>query len=155
MKRYKAYYQSEIGMIEIIGTEKEILGVKFIDGETEIIETPPPLKRCIEQLEEYFKGSRKIFSLILPLQGTDFQNRVWMELLKIPFGETKSYTDIAAAIGNRKAIRAVGQANGNNKISILIPCHRVIGRNGDLTGYGGGLWRKEWLLGHERKFRGR
>lgn len=153
MKTYKAYHQSEIGMIEIIGTEKEILTAEFVKKVAATSEIPPLLKRCLEEIDEYFKGRRKEFSINLQLPGTDFQKKVWKELTKIPFGETVSYTDIAAAVGNKKAVRAVGYANAKNKISILIPCHRVIGRHGNLTGYGGGLWRKEWLLKHERKFR--
>ena len=104
------------------------------------------LKECIEQLNEYFAGKRKVFDLPLNPQGTDFQKRVWAELQKIPYGKTVSYLDIARNIGDVNSTRAVGNANGKNKLNILIPCHRVIGINGKLTGYGGGLWRKQWLL---------
>ena len=102
-----------------------------------------------DQLTEYFSGTRQTFTLSILLPGTTFQQRVWHELLNIPFGGTRSYSDQAKAIGNPKAIRAVAKANGDNRISIIIPCHRVIGMNGKLTGYGGGLWRKQWLLDHE------
>jgi methylated-DNA-[protein]-cysteine S-methyltransferase len=100
-------------------------------------------------MDEYFEGSRKEFQLPLAPEGTDFQKRVWSELLNIPYGATCSYLDVARALGDANAIRAVGAANGRNPISIIIPCHRVIGADGSLTGYGGGLWRKEWLLRHE------
>ena len=150
-KRHWAYYESEIGLIEIAGTEDGILSVDFVEDKS--VDNPilPPLvKRCVKQLDEYFGGRRREFSVNLLPEGTDFQKKVWNELTKIPFGETRSYKDMAAFIGNIKAVRAVGNANGKNKIGILIPCHRVIGNNGKLVGYGGGLWRKEWLLKHER-----
>jgi O-6-methylguanine DNA methyltransferase len=98
----------------------------------------------------YFKGRRQKFSVPLLLQGTDFQKSVWRQLKKIPFGRTASYAEIAKAIGNPRAFRAVGNANNKNPIPIMIPCHRVIGSDGQLVGFGGGLWRKEWLLSHER-----
>lgn len=106
------------------------------------------------QLKEYFAGSRKVFDIPLDFAGTDFQKQVWQALLTIPFGETRSYRDIAEQIGNVKAVRAVGAANGRNPISIIAPCHRVIGASGDLTGFAGGLKAKEMLLlleGHELK----
>jgi len=150
-KRHRAYYESEIGLIEITGTEDGILSVDFVEDKSvdnPII--PSWLRRCVKQLDEYFKGKRREFSVKLLPEGTDFQKKVWNELIKIPFGETLSYKDMASSIGNIKAVRAVGNANGKNKIGIIIPCHRVIGNNGKLVGYGGGLWRKEWLLKHER-----
>jgi methylated-DNA-[protein]-cysteine S-methyltransferase len=101
------------------------------------------------QLDEYFEGKRKKFDLLLEPMGTDFQKKVWKHLVKVPFGKTASYLDVAMALGEMKATRAVGSANGRNPIVIIIPCHRVIGSNGSLTGYGGGMWRKEWLLKHE------
>ena len=107
------------------------------------------LLACRSQLDEYFGGKRRIFDLKLEPRGTAFQERVWHELLRIPYGETRSYKDIAIDVGNSQAVRAVGMANGRNPISIIIPCHRVIGINGDLVGYGGELWRKQWLLDHE------
>jgi len=105
----------------------------------------------LTQLDEYFKGKRRKFSVKLDLRGTVFQKRVWQALLKIPFGGTASYQDIAEAVGNRKAVRAVGNANGANPVAIIVPCHRVIGSDGSLVGYGSGLWRKRWLLSHEQK----
>jgi AraC family transcriptional regulator, regulatory protein of adaptative response / methylated-DNA-[protein]-cysteine methyltransferase len=112
------------------------------------------LSTLINQLEEYFEGSRKEFSLPLVTPGTDFQNEVWRELLKIPYGTTRSYQQQAAALKKSDSVRAVANANGMNRISIVIPCHRVIGSNGRLTGYGGGLKRKSWLLNHEKKYSG-
>ncbi len=108
-----------------------------------------PLPDTIRQLEEYFAGCRRTFDLPLRLQGTEFQRRVWNALKEIPYGVTWSYGELAARIDNPNASRAVGLANGRNPISILVPCHRVIGADGSLTGYGGGLERKQWLLAHE------
>lgn len=147
----KAYYQSATGLIEIVGTAAGLKSLNFVDEQTGAdLTVPPGLQATVEQLDDYFHGRRQRFSLQLAPQGTPFQQRVWRELLTIPFGRTVAYLDIARAIGNEQAVRAVGAANGQNPISIIIPCHRVIGRNGQLTGYGGGLWRKEWLLNHER-----
>lgn len=109
------------------------------------------IKQLDIELKEYFAGKRSVFNVSLVYPGTDFQMRVWDELLKIPFGVTRSYKDQAEAIENPAAVRAVARANGDNRISILIPCHRIIGSDGSLTGYGGGLERKKWLLDHERK----
>jgi methylated-DNA-[protein]-cysteine S-methyltransferase len=108
-----------------------------------------PLTAALRQLEEYFAGSRRAFDLPLRLEGTAFQQRVWRELCEIPYGETWSYGQLAQRIGNPTGSRAVGLANGRNPVSILVPCHRVIGADGSLTGYGGGLERKRWLLAHE------
>jgi len=112
-----------------------------------------PLPEAARQLEEYFAGTRRDFDLPLHLQGTQFQQRVWRALTEIPYGATWSYGELAKRIGNPNASRAVGLANGRNPISILVPCHRVIGADGSLTGYGGGLQRKQWLLAHERASR--
>lgn len=108
-----------------------------------------PLAATLRQLQEYFAGARRVFDLPLSLQGTVFQQRVWHTLTEIPYGETWSYGQLARRIGNPGASRAVGLANGRNPISILVPCHRVIGADGSLTGYGGGMERKQWLLAHE------
>ena len=110
----------------------------------------PILDRLREQLSGYFEGKRRVFDLPLHPKGTPFQERVWKALLQIPYGEVRSYIDLARAVGNPKAVRAVGGANGSNPISIIIPCHRVIGADGSIVGYGGGLERKGWLLAHER-----
>jgi methylated-DNA-[protein]-cysteine S-methyltransferase len=102
------------------------------------------------QLDEYFLGKRKNFDLPLSLHGTTFQLAVWKQLETIPYGKTKTYKDIAIGVGNEKAVRAVGLTNGRNPIAIVVPCHRVIGSNGKMVGYASGVWRKEWLLAHER-----
>lgn len=111
----------------------------------------PLLKKCIVQLDEYFAGNRKNFDLPIYQEGTAFQKSVWNALTNIPYGQTISYLELAKRINNIKAIRAVGTTNGSNNNAIIVPCHRVIGSNGNLTGYGGGLWRKKWLLDHEAK----
>ncbi|MDP6683346.1 MAG: methylated-DNA--[protein]-cysteine S-methyltransferase [Desulfobacterales bacterium] len=150
METYKTYYKSPLGPIEIVGAQDNILSLGFVEdmlqGDAEL---PFCLKACLKQIDEYFKWKRKEFLLNLEPLGTDFQKRVWQQLRKISFGETASYGDIAKAIDNPNASRAVGNANRINPICIIIPCHRIIGSDGSLTGYGGGLWRKEWLLKHE------
>ena len=110
------------------------------------------LVQCKQELLEYFAGKRKEFSVPFRQAGTEFQQKVWNELLKIPYGKTVSYNFIAESLGDKKSIRAVGASNGKNQISIIVPCHRVIGSDGSLTGYAGGLWRKKWLLNHEKEF---
>ena len=110
----------------------------------------PHLKETETQIKEYFQGKRKSFSIPLHTPGTEFQQSVWMVLQNIPYGETRSYLEQATTLGNPKAVRAVASANGYNRIAIIIPCHRVIGSDGKLVGYGGGLHRKKWLLDHER-----
>lgn len=153
---YSAYYESEIGPLKITAASQAITSICFVEepAPVEPVAGPPVLADCLLQLDEYFKGKRKIFSLPLEPAASRFQQVVWRQLAAIPYGQTVSYLDIALAIGNRQAVRAVGNANGQNKIAIVIPCHRVIGRNGQLTGYGGGLWRKAWLLQHEARFSG-
>ena len=154
-KRYKTYYDSPIGILEVSGTENGITGVHFVDKKIDPDPAIPlPLKDCMKQLYEYFVGDRKEFVLEFRLEGTSFQKKVWNQLMKIPYGKTISYKDIAVAIENEKACRAVGSANGRNNIAVIIPCHRVIASDGTLGGYGGGLWKKEWLLDHERKNQG-
>lgn len=111
----------------------------------------PLLKEAVKQFGEYFAGDRREFDLPVRLRGTRFQLAVWNALRAIPYGETRSYADIAAAVGNEKACRAVGMANHRNPVSIIVPCHRVIGKGGSLTGYGGGIDKKEFLLNHERR----
>ena len=150
-KVHRALYDSPIGCIEIQGTEQGILSVDFLDTPCKAsFSIPDCLTSCVRQIAEYFKGTRREFTLDLVLQGTAFQRRVWGALRRIPYGQTASYRDIARAIGNEKAVRAVGNANGRNRIPIIIPCHRVIGSSGDLVGFASGLWRKEWLLNHEQ-----
>ena len=151
--KFSTYYNSPIGMLKIAGTQNAITELSFMDIEETIEdEIPEYLKKAVTQLDEYFSGKRKEFDLNLEPEGTDFQIKVWEELMQIPFGKTVSYLQIAESLGDKKTIRAVGNANGKNKIAIIIPCHRVIGSHGELTGYAGGAWRKDWLLKHERKF---
>ena len=151
MQIYKAYYKSPLGPIEIVGCSDSILTLNFVEEmQAENGKQPFCAKECLKQLEEYFNGRRQKFFLKLAPAGTDFQKSVWRRLEKISYGKTVSYAEIAADLGNPNACRAVGNANGKNPISIIIPCHRVIGSDGDLTGYGGGLWRKRWLLKFER-----
>jgi methylated-DNA-[protein]-cysteine S-methyltransferase len=148
----KSYYKSPIGTIEIEAGEKGISSLIFLDQEAdEVDERSEMASRCIARLEEYFSHKRETFDLPLDLKGTEFQKRVWEELLKIPFGRTISYKELSLRLGNLKAIRAVGAANGANPVSIIVPCHRIIGSDGSLTGYAGGLWRKKWLLEHESR----
>lgn len=149
----EAYYKSELGIIKVTAEDDAITSLYFQD-EAPVVPAPENaiLKECLRQLDEYFCGKRQSFTLKLKPAGTEFQKRVWDELLKIPFGKTISYLELANRLGDKKLIRAVGGANGRNKISVIIPCHRVIGNNGELIGYGGGLWRKEWLLNHEGSF---
>lgn len=150
MDIHKAYYTSPIGTIEITGNEEGIISVYFIEStKNTSTKIHPSLKDCILQLDEYFNNNRKQFDLKLNPEGTEFRKKVWDKLVKIPYGKTKSYLDIAKQMGDANANRAVGNANAKNPISIIVPCHRVIGNTGDLVGYSGGMWRKEWLLNHE------
>ncbi len=155
------YCESPIGLLEITARRSGIESVSFVEkrkkGHRD--KSPDPdvrlmLGKCASQIREYFRGRRKRFELKIAPSGTEFQKRVWRAVLGIPFGRTESYKDVARAVGNVRATRAVGGANHANPVVIIIPCHRVLGSDGRLTGYGGGLWRKEWLLSHERKFRG-
>lgn len=151
IKKYYGYYNSPIGILEIICSENVLLSVMFVEKEKLVGKVNNAvLENTIKQLDEYFDGRRKEFNIKMELEGTDFQKQVWSELLKIPFGETISYKNLAIRIGNEKSSRAVGNANGKNMIWIIIPCHRVIGTDGSLTGYAGGLERKQWLLEHEK-----
>ena len=149
---YHCCFKSELGFVRIEGNDEGILSIKTIDipdKDSEYI--TDEMKKCISQLEEYFDGKRKKFDLKLILNGTEFQKAVWRKLMEIPYGKTASYKDIAIAIGKPTACRAVGGANNKNKLWIVIPCHRVIGANGDLVGYGGEIWRKEALLKLEKE----
>ncbi len=154
-----AHLETPIGWLEVRGGPEGVAAVHFAQDAVRRGDTGRPLpaavSSCLDQLEEYFRGTRRRFSVELDLRGTEFQKRVWRLLLEIPFGETASYQQIASAAGNAKATRAVGGANHRNPVSIIVPCHRVVGADGRLTGYGGGLWRKEWLLDHEKRIAGR
>jgi methylated-DNA-[protein]-cysteine S-methyltransferase len=152
---YTTYYHSPVGLLKITGTEDYISEVLFHDTTQKPEGTkkhlPPMLIQCIEQLIQYFHGERRQFELPINQEGTTFQKGVWSELMLIPFGRTISYLDLARKTGDTKATRAVASANGKNNVCIIVPCHRVIGSNRELIGYGGGLWRKKWLLEHEAK----
>lgn len=146
-----AYIKTPVGILEIKGNGEGVVSVLFKDEENAFIseKIPKDLKEIVLQLQEYFEGKRKDFSIKLSPEGTDFQKKVWKQLEKIPFGKTTSYQQMANQLGDPKVIRAAASANGKNPISIIIPCHRVIGSDGSLTGYAGGLHRKKWLLEHE------
>lgn len=145
-----AYYKTPIGTAKIVGDNNGIISITVLDYTIETSKKIPKyLQNCVQQLEEYFNGNRTEFNLKLNPQGTDFQKRVWEELLNVSHGKTRSYLEQSKKLGNVKAIRAVASANGKNPIWIVIPCHRIIGSDGSLTGYAGGLWRKKWLLEHE------
>jgi methylated-DNA-[protein]-cysteine S-methyltransferase len=144
-----AFINSPLGITKIVGDENGISEISVLDEGELTIEIPENLKKAVAQLQDYFVGKRTDFSFRLHPKGTDFQQRVWQELLTIPYGKTMSYLDLSKKLGDVKAIRAVASANGKNPLWIVVPCHRVIGTNGSLTGYAGGLWRKKWLLEHE------
>jgi methylated-DNA-[protein]-cysteine S-methyltransferase len=154
---YRIYHNSPVGLLEITADETAVTGIYFADTDRKRDEenTSRMLKECIKQLTEYFSGKRKVFEIKVNPAGTSFQKSIWNELLKIPYGETVSYSEIAERIGNPKSVRAVGLANGSNPVSIIIPCHRVIGKNGSLVGYGGGIENKRYLLELEKKFSGK
>jgi methylated-DNA-[protein]-cysteine S-methyltransferase len=170
MSLFSTHYKTPIGIAEIVGDKNGIQSISVkneadFSAENQDFSTalrldsvrtlemtkkmPQCLQDCVQQLDEYFQGTRTSFDLKLNPQGTDFQKQVWQELLNISFGKTRSYMEQTKQIGDPKAIRAVASANGKNPIWIVIPCHRVIGSDGSLTGYAGGVWRKKWLLDHE------
>ncbi len=161
METLTAYYISPLGTLAIKSYGDSIAEILFINSlkgqmvnEDEVSYSIPHssiIKKCIKQLDQYFSGKRKTFDLRLTFTGTSFQRQVWDELMNIPYGKHISYLTLSKKIENVKAIRAVGTANGCNKICIVVPCHRVIGSDGSLVGYGGDLWRKKWLLDHEAK----
>ncbi|MGZ8553466.1 MAG: methylated-DNA--[protein]-cysteine S-methyltransferase [Chitinophagaceae bacterium] len=152
---FTTYYHSPVGLLKISGTKDYISEVNFHDttqkSERGKKEMPPMLIQCIEQLIQYFNGERRIFDLPINQTGSAFQRETWSLLMTIPFGKTISYLQLAIKTGDPKATRAVANANGKNNVAIIVPCHRVIGANKELVGYGGGLWRKKWLLEHEMK----
>ena len=151
MELQTAYYSSPLGTLEIKGNEEGLVSLEFLDEEVEpTAKVHEAIKEVTYQLDEYFNGIRKEFGLKLNPTGTEFQKKVWKELVEVPFGKTCSYLDISLKLGDKNATRAVGNSNGKNPIAIVVPCHRVIGSTGKLTGYAGGLWRKEWLLNHEK-----
>lgn len=150
----ECFVNSPLGVTKIVGNENGIASISVLDSEEEITHIiPEELQDCVYQLNEYFEGTRKQFNLKLNPQGTDFQQDIWELLQAIPYGKTTSYLELSKKFGDAKAIRAVANANGKNPLWIVVPCHRVIGSNGSLTGYAGGLHRKQWLLEHESPFK--
>jgi methylated-DNA-[protein]-cysteine S-methyltransferase len=148
----KGYFFTDIGALEVAGTERGIVSVKFVENvDTGAACTTSVVQQCITELSQYFGGRRTTFSVRLNPGGTEFRRLVWHVLRNIPFGLTKSYRDVAVAIDRPTSARPVGGAVGHNPIAIIVPCHRVIGSDGSLTGYAGGLDRKRWLLEHERR----
>jgi methylated-DNA-[protein]-cysteine S-methyltransferase len=155
---HTVYYKSPIGTLLLEAAEEQLTVASFVD-DVSVSATGTTssslLATAITQLDEYFAGSRRQFDLPLQPQGTSFQQKVWDQLLRIPYAETITYLQMAKRLGNVKSIRAAASANGKNPIGIIIPCHRVVGADGKLTGYAGGLHRKQWLLEHEAKIAGR
>jgi methylated-DNA-[protein]-cysteine S-methyltransferase len=149
LSTYTDYMASPLGLIRIDVSGKAITKIAFIDKKDLPSSSCSLIKECQKELTEYFKGIRKIFSLPLNYKGTDFQNAVWSALKNINFGETTSYTNIASMVQRPLAIRAAGGALNKNPIAIIVPCHRIVSKNGYLTGYAGGLERKSWLIAHE------
>jgi methylated-DNA-[protein]-cysteine S-methyltransferase len=149
------YHKTPVGTARIIEEDGFITSISIRDEEF-LTETPksPVLIIAIQQLDEYFAGDRKVFDLPIKQKGTDFQQQVWDELMKIDYGKTISYLQQSKLMNNPLGIRAIAAANGKNNLWVVVPCHRVIGSDGSLTGYAGGLWRKQWLLKHEAKVLG-
>lgn len=144
-----AYIKTPLGFAKIVGDEDGVSVISVSDQGKVSITIPTVLQDAVSQLNDYFDGKRTNFTFKLNPLGTEFQQKVWKGLLEIPFGKTMSYLELSKKLGDVKAIRAVASANGKNPLWIVIPCHRVIGTDGSLTGYAGGLWRKKWLLEHE------
>lgn len=144
------YIETPLGRAKIVGDNNGVASVSILNTEEELSDViPEELLDCVTQLKAYFNEELKTFNLKLNPEGTTFQKKVWQQLQTIPFGKTLSYLELSKQLGDVKAIRAVANANGKNPLWIIIPCHRVIGSDGSLTGYAGGLYRKQWLLNHE------
>jgi methylated-DNA-[protein]-cysteine S-methyltransferase len=154
-RQYTVHTQSPLGVVEIVADELYVTSIRLIKPEDTIVPEEnvdrwlPHIQRCLTELKEYFDGTLNTFTVPVRQRGTDFQQNVWQQLLKIPYGTTISYLEMALRLGNRNLTRAVGGANHRNRLWIVVPCHRVIGADGSLTGYGGGLACKQWLLLHE------
>jgi methylated-DNA-[protein]-cysteine S-methyltransferase len=146
---YFDYYDSPIGLIEIAGTSTAVIALNFVEERCQEVASHELVAEAVRQVDEYFDGKRREFDIEMAFHGTVFQQQVWHQLRTVPYGCVASYQDIARGVGRPAAVRAVGAANGRNPIAIMVPCHRIIGKNGHLVGYGSGLWRKEWLLKHE------
>lgn len=159
MERQTIFFQSPLGQVRVSGSEAGVSIISCVDVPTELPAQEPankpiptPVTEAVRQLQEYFEGKRQVFDFQMQPEGTDFQQSVWRALLEVPFGKTESYLALSRRMGDEKAIRAVAAANGRNPLWIVVPCHRIIGSDGSLTGYAGGLWRKKWLLEHEGAF---
>ncbi len=152
---YYAFVESPLGPVLLVRDDVGLIYINFQDGSNQLEiqldweQSDAALKEAIEQIGDYFQGDRKLFDLTLSTQGTEFQEQVWQAVCDIPYGSTDSYGSIAKQINRPKASRAVGAANGQNRLPIVIPCHRVVGSSGKLTGYAGGVHLKKWLLNHE------
>lgn len=155
MNSFITYYHSPVGPLRISGTDQYISEVHFMDQDEAVGDAtpaPPDLAiQAVEQLIQYFQGQRRFFELAVYQEGTPFQQKVWNELMAVSYGKTISYQELARRMGDTKVIRAAAAANSKNQVAIIVPCHRVIGARNDLVGYAGGLWRKKWLLDHEKK----
>ena len=154
MQQFEHIYSSPIGRIKIVADANCIQALTFIEdaenlSTTEVVESPPVIHQCIDELIDYFNGSRTQFTVPIHQSGTDFQQKVWKELYEVPYAKTMSYAELAKKLGDPKVIRAAASANGKNKIDIIVPCHRIIGSDSNLTGYAWGLAKKKWLLQHE------
>ena len=149
---YTTIYDSPVGRLRIQCTDDSVQAILFTDNEQKSSDKHALLQNCVGQLKEYFDGKRTVFDLPLQQSGSPFQQKIWDLLYAIPYGKTLSYKELSYQYGDLKAIRAIAFANGRNNLSIIVPCHRVIGSNRSLTGYAGGLWRKQWLLEHEAKW---
>lgn len=145
---YRGYLNSPIGLIEVIATQEDLISVLFVEEQKHSHENEI-VKHFLHEIDSYFKGQLTHFT-IPSLNGTIFQSEVWNELIHIPYGKRSSYSEIAHQINRQKAVRAVGSAIGKNKLALIVPCHRVVGKNGSLSGFAWETWRKEWLLEHEK-----
>ena len=148
---YRYSYETELGSVTFVEEDGALLAISTHRVYEGVSQETALIKEAHRQLSEYLKGERKMFDLPLQMKGTDFQQRVWNALLEIPYGETRSYKQIAEAIGNPKSVRAIGMANNRNPLLIVVPCHRVIGADGKLVGYGAGIEKKEFLLRLEKR----
>lgn len=157
----KIRIQSPLGPIEIGSTTAFVTSIKFMDdanitnSPSEIKDLPTLIHHCMDELQDYFNGKLQKFSFPHQQEGTNFSQKVWQQLTALPYGQTVSYLEISKRLGDVKAIRAAASANGKNQLAIVVPCHRVIGNDGNLRGYAGGVWRKQWLLKHENKNSGK
>lgn len=145
------YTESPIGAIRMTATPKGLASLSFVDkAKQSSPKVDIPLRTAALQIEEYFNKKRRKFDIPLDLHGSEFQTDVWKYLMEVPYGRVATYLDIALRFGDRHKVRAVGTANSKNPIAIIVPCHRIVGSDGSLSGYAGGVWRKEWLLLHEK-----